>query len=538
MRILITDKLSQAGLQLLEEDSQLQVDVKTHLSPRELVESIGDYDALIVRSATKVTSEVIEHARQLKIIGRAGAGVDNVDVEAATRHGIVVMNTPGGNSTSVAEHAFALMLALARQLTRADASMKRGEWDKKSFLGNELRNKILGIVGFGKIGSALAHRALAFQMKVMAFDPYVPDRFARDQGVSLVPLDVLLSQADFLSLHLASTAETHHFMDEAKFRQMKPTARLINCARGEVLDENALYQALLENRIAGAALDVYQEEPPRNLQLLKLANVICTPHIGASTVEAQEAVGVEIADHVRTFLKSGLVQNAVNAPSISTEERRRMQPFLTLAERLGTFIATIAEGKIQEVGIRYYGELVHQNSHYLTNYVLTRLLKHASDRINAVNARLVAEERGIAVLETKSTRQRHFPNLISLKVRLDTSRKDSGQEEWIEGTVLLGPSGITTDSSFRVVSVDGIDVEAPLAGHVLFFRNEDTPGVIGNVGSTLGRMHINIAGFTLGRDENRKMAVGLVNIDDEISEETIRELQQIPAIRFLRVVRF
>ncbi|MBZ5538004.1 MAG: phosphoglycerate dehydrogenase [Acidobacteriia bacterium] len=561
MKILISDKISKRGIELLQREPDFQVDVKTDLSREALMTVIRDYDALIVRSATKVTNEVIERAKNLKVIGRAGTGVDNVDVEAATRHGVAVMNTPAGNSTSVAEHAFALMLALARSIPNANASLKQGQWDKKSFLGSELKDKFLGIIGLGKIGIEVARRAQAFKMRVMAYDPYVSERIAKDLTVALVPLEILLRESDFITLHLALSSATRGFIDSAKLKLMKPTARLINCARGEVIDEAALCEALAAKRIAGAALDVFAEEPPENRRLLEFPNLICTPHIGASTVEAQENVGIEIARQVRTFLKSGVAQNAVNLPSLTLEEFHKLEPFLRLGERMGTFLASIVEGRVNEIGIRYYGELAQINTSFISNTIVKALLLPVSDRVNAINARAVAEERGITVVESNSSRQRHFSNLISLKLHLtdgstpppqETKRtripaseggasslaaQPQTREEWVEGTVLLGPAGLLNESACRLVSVDGIDLEAPLRGTLLFFRNEDTPGVVGHIGTTLGRTHINIAGFALGRDENTHTAIGVVNIDDDVSREVLEEICRFPAIRFARVVK-
>ncbi|MBZ5552617.1 MAG: phosphoglycerate dehydrogenase [Acidobacteriia bacterium] len=561
MKILISDKISKLGIELLQREPEFQVDVKTDLSREMLMTAIREYDALIVRSATKVTNEVIEQAKNLKVIGRAGTGVDNVDVEAATRHGIAVMNTPAGNSTSVTEHAFALMLALARSIPNANASLKQGQWDKKSFLGSELKDKFLGIIGLGKIGVEVARRALAFKMRVMAYDPYVSERIAKDLTVALVPLEILLRESDYITLHLALSSATRGFIDSAKLKLMKPTARLINCARGEVVDEGALYEALAAGKIAGAALDVFAEEPPKNRKLLELSNLICTPHIGASTVEAQENVGIEIAAQVRTFLKSGVAQNAVNLPSLTLEEFHKLEPFLRLGERMGTFLASIVEGRVNEIGIRYYGELAQINTSIISNTIVKALLLPISDRVNAINARAVAEERGITVVESNSSRQRHFSNLISLKLRLTDGSGPMPQEakrgrvltpegggstlaappetreEWVEGTVLLGPTGLLNESACRLVSVDGIDLEAPLRGTLLFFRNEDTPGVVGHIGTTLGRTHINIAGFALGRDENTHTAIGVVNIDDDVSREVLEDICHFPAIRFARVVK-
>lgn len=537
MKILISDKISKRGIELLQREPKFQVEVKTDLAREELFNCIGEFDALIVRGATQVTAGVIERAARLKVIGRAGTGVDNVDVEAATRKGIAVMNTPGGNSTSVAEHTMALLLSLARCIPNANASLKQGHWDKKSYLGTELKDKTLGVLGLGKIGAEVARRALAFKMRLLAFDPFVSVRVARELNVTLVPLEKLLAESDFITLHLALTSETRQFINQARLNAMKPSARVINCARGEVIDEKALYEALVSKHIAAVALDVFSEEPPRNRKLLELPNVICTPHIGASTIEAQESVGIEIAEQVLAFLTSGVVQNAVNLPSMTLEEYHRMEPYLMLGERLGTFLGSIADGRLNEVGIRYYGELAQINTQFISNSILKAILTPISDRVNAINARAVAQERHISIVESQSTRQRHFANLISLKLHMTNTAGHQAHEEWAEGTVLPWTPGAPHPSAVRLVSIDGIDIEAPLRGTVLFFRNEDTPGVIGHVGTTLGRTHINIASFALGRDENKHTAVGLVNIDDDVAAEVFEELRKLPAIRFVQVVK-
>ncbi len=541
MRILISDKLSQGGVELLERDPDFQVDVKLNQSPQDLLAAIPEYDALIIRSATKVTAEVIERAARLRVIGRAGSGVDNVDVEAATRRSIVVMNTPGGNSISVAEHTLALMLSLARHIPQANQSVKQGKWEKKAFLGLELRDKTLGILGLGKVAVEVARRAAAFKMKILVFDPFVSERRALDLGAVLVSLDDLLRQSDFITLHLALTPETQGFMNAAKLGLMKPTAYLINCARGEVVDEAALYDALSQKKIAGAALDVFYKEPPSDRRLLELPNLIATPHLGASTVEAQETVGLEIAAQVRDFLKTGIPQNAVNLPSLTLEEFQKLDPYLRLGERLGTFLATIASGRLNEIGIRYYGDLNQMNAHVITNSIVKSILAPISDRVNAVNARALATERGICIIESHSSRPRPFANLISLKLHLDpptsATSPPTRREEWIEGTVLPGSWSSANESAFRIVSIDGIDVEAPLRGTILFFRNEDTPGVIGHVGATLGRAQINIAGFALGRDEQAHSAIGVMNVDDGVPDAVLEEIQSLPAIWLVKKIR-
>ncbi|MBI4481746.1 MAG: phosphoglycerate dehydrogenase [Acidobacteria bacterium] len=525
MRILITEQISDAGVDLLKSEKGWEVDVNIGILDGELLNCIPGYHALIVRSKTRITREVIERGENLRVIGRAGAGVDNIDLEAATRQGIVVMNTPGGNNVAAAEHTMALLLSAARLVPQADASIKSGRWDKKDLVGVELRGKNLGIMGLGKIGREVARRALAFEMRVLAYDPYVSARVAEDLSVELVSLDELLRQADFITLHMPLNAETRGMVDGRFIAAMKDGVRVINCARGELVDEQALFEALRAGKIAAAGLDVFQQEPPQNPGLAQLPTVISTPHIAGSTHEALEKVGYDIAAQVRDYLKEGVIRNAVNFPAIPLEEYRRLQPFLQLGEKLGSFVSQISRGRMVQIGVRYYGELTRLNVTPLTNAVVKGILSPIlSERVNLINARANAEERGINLLETKSSRLRSFSNLISVKLLTDQG------EEWIEGTVLH-------QTRHHIVSLDGIDIEAPLLGGILFVRNADMPGVIGQVGTLLGNRQINIANFALGRHTESKEAVGIVNVDSPVPDGVLEELRAIPAIRFARVVR-
>ncbi len=526
MMILVSDKLSQQGVDLLRKEKDWQVDVKTDLTPAQLIEEIGKYHALLVRSNTKVTTAVLQAAHNLKVVGRAGTGVDNVNLEAATKKGVVVMNTPGGNSISVAEHAMGLMLALARFLPQASASTREGKWEKKKFTGTELKDKTLGVIGLGKIGMEVVKRAKAFQMNVLVYDPFVSDRVAKDLNVRLVSLDELFPNSDFITLHVPSVDATRHMINAQAIAKMKSGVRLVNTARGELINEADLAVALTSGKVAAAALDVFSQEPPAaDNPLTKLPNVIVTPHIAASTFEAQEVVGVEIADQVRAFLKDGIIRNAVNFPSVTFEEYQKLGPFLRLGESLGSFISQIGEGRMEEVGIRYYGETVDLNTNLVTNAIILGILKPIlSEEVNIINARKVLEERGILLVESRSNRVRSYSNLISVKLRT------GDQEEWIEGTLL------SLDNT-RLVSVDGITVEAPLHGTILFIRNNDTPGVIGQIGTLLGNNNINIANFALGRSDGNHHAVGVVNVDSPISETVLQQIRGCSSIRFARVVR-
>ena len=525
MKILISEKLSQQGIELLQQEPAWRVDVKTSLTPAQLIEVISQYDGLLVRSNTKVTAEVIEAAKRLKVIGRAGTGVDNINLEAATNKGIVVMNAPGGNSISVAELTMGLMLAMTRAVPQASVSTKEGKWDKKDLIGVELKDKTLGVVGFGKIGMEVAKRARAFQMNLLVYDPYVSERLAQDFNVKLVSLDELFAGSDLITLHVPLIDATRHLISTQTIAKMKTGVRIINTARGELINEFDLAAALDSGKVAAAALDVLSEEPPpAGNPLLRHPKVIVTPHIAASTAEAQEIVGVEIAEQVRGFLKDGIIRNAVNFPSVSFEEYKRIGPFLRLGENLGSFISQICDGRLNEVGIRYYGETVDINTHLIASSIIMGVLEPIlGDGVNLINARKHLDERGILLIESRSNRVRSYSNLISVRVKTDV------REEWIEGTIL-------SQDNTRLVSVDGIDIEAPLHGSILFIRNNDTPGVIGQIGTLLGNNQINIANFALGRGENHH-AVGVVNVDSQISEDLLEHIRRCPSIRFARVVQ-
>jgi D-3-phosphoglycerate dehydrogenase len=526
MKILITDKLSQQGIQLLQQESTWQVDLKTSLTPARLLDEIAPYDGLLVRSTTKVTAELITAAQNLKVIGRAGTGVDNIDLEAATKKGIVVMNTPGGNSISVAEHTIGLLLSLARYLPQASSSAKEGKWEKKQFTGFELKDKTLGVVGLGRIGIEVVRRAKAFQMPIVVYDPFASDRLAQDLNISMVPLDQLFACSDIVTLHVPFVEATRNLINAESIAKMKDGVYIINTARGELIQEGDLTAALNSGKVAGAALDVFSVEPPTaEHPLLKHPRVIVTPHIAASTLEAQEVVGAEIAEQVRAFLKEGIIRNAVNFPSVSFEEYKKVGPFLRLGENLGSFISQVSEGHMNEIGIRYYGETIDHNTNLIANSIIVGILKPIlCEGVNIINARNILDERGILLIESRSNRVRSYSNLIS--VRLKTHVRD----EWVEGTIL-------SQDNIRLISVDGIDIEAPLHGTILFIRNKDTPGVIGQIGTLLGNNKINIANFALGRSEGNHHAVGVVNVDNEINDEVLRQIRACPSIQFARVVQ-
>jgi D-3-phosphoglycerate dehydrogenase len=528
MNILIAEPLSPAGLELL----QSQKDWNTIVSnPKEYARHLADADALVVRSAVEVTAEVLAKAPKLRVIGRAGVGIDNVDLNAATAAGVLVMNTPGGNAASVAEHALALMLAMARHIPQANASTRAGKWEKKKFLGSELRGKTLGIVGLGSIGREVVKRARAFEMRLLARDPYVTSQIAQDLGVELVSLDELYAASDYITLHVSLTPETDGMLSREAFAKMKSGVRIVNCARGELVDEEALREAIESGKVAGASLDVFATEPPpAGYPLFALDPVVATPHIGGSTEEAQEIVGVRIAEQIVEYLKNGVAINAVNMPALSPEQYRVLGPYIAVAERLGVFAAHIASGNPKAVRLTYLGRIADSNTHLLRNAGVAGVLRRSvGQRANLVNAMQIASQRGWNVGEHHDRRSVHTD---SVRLELDT---DSGVTV-VEGAVLLDKP--------RLLHVDGIYCEASLAGHLVFMKNHDVPGVIGHVGTVLGRNKINIANFSLGRrDEPLKPgepleAVALVSTDGLVPETVLAQLRENPAVKLAKSVEF
>jgi D-3-phosphoglycerate dehydrogenase len=529
MHVVIADPLSSSAIDILRAVPGWTVDARPSRAPADLAPDLAEADALIVRSATQVDEQLIAAAPRLRVIARAGTGVDNVDVRAATDRGIVVMNAPGANSVSVAEHAFALMLALSRSVGAADAAMKRGVWDKKRLTGAELRGKTLGVLGLGRIGQEVTNRARAFGMNVVAHDPFISEQVAATMGAELASLDELCSRADYITLHIPATPETRQLFDAGRFAACKPGVRIINTARGELIDEAALADAIRRGHVAGAGLDVFQVEPPRDQSLVGLPQVVATPHIAASTVEAQEMVGIETAMGVRDFLRDGAIRNAVNFPALPADEQIKLRPWMALADRLGALLVQIASGRTHGVGIRYYGAAVSAGSDLLASSVVAGVLRPIlSGAVTVINARAVAVQRGIEIVESRSSRPRDFANLLSVK--LHTSEGES----WVEGT-LFEPA------SARLTSVDGVEIEAPLDGTLILIKNDDQPGVIGEVGTILGRFGVNIANFALGR--GRGGAVGVVNIDvpagrGETVDRALEAIRGIPAVKAAFLVKF
>ncbi|UCF37191.1 MAG: phosphoglycerate dehydrogenase [Acidobacteriota bacterium] len=525
MKILVSDKMSAEGIEFLESQPGFTVVNRPGMDPDELLKEVADAHALIVRSKTKVKPEVIAAAKNLRVVGRAGAGVDNIDLEAATRRGIVVMNTPGGNSVSAGEHAFALLISLARKIPFAHASLKSGQWNKAAFMGSELQGKTLGIVGAGKIGSVLAKRALGFEMSVLVYDPFISESYAADLGVELCDLDELYAQSDFISLHSPMNEKTKHMINRETLAKMKGGAILVNAARGGLINEADLIEALESGQLAGAALDVFENEPNVSEALRNTDNVIFTPHIAGSTLEAQAKVGFAIAVQITNYLKEDVIVNAVNFPSMSTTEMASLEPYIRLGEKLGSLVGQICRTRVSEIGLRYYGDLPQMSYKPLGNYILKSILAPVlSEEVNAVNARKMAEDRGISIIETVSNRERAYSNLISIQLRGQDSM------EWVEGAILR-------EGNLRLVSVDGISAETQLGDHILFIRNDDTPGVIGQLGTVLGNANINVASFVLGRSDSHDHAVGVVNTDSGISEEVLEQIGEIDAVQFARIVR-
>jgi D-3-phosphoglycerate dehydrogenase len=501
------------------------VDARSGRAPEQLAADLADADAIVVRSATKVTAALIGAAPRLRAIARAGTGVDNVDVNAASARGIVVMNAPGASSISVAELTIGLMLSLARHLPAADAAMKQGKWEKKKFQGGELRGKTLGLAGLGRIGQEVARRAQAFEMQVVAYDPFLAPRVAADLGVELVSLDDLFVRAQYVSLHLPSTPQTRNLVNAERLAKANRGIRIINTARGDLIDEAALADAIERGHVSGAALDVFTKEPTVDHRLQSLPQVVATPHIAASTTEGQELVGVETAAALRDFLKDGVIRNAVNFPTVSQDEFKRLQPFLTLGERLGSFLAQMSDRNAQELSLRYYGDLAKGRTDMVTNAVIVGLFRSIlSSAVTLVNARTVAAERGLEVSEATSTRHRDYTALISVKLQTPDGKR------WVEGAVF-------EPSSARLVMLDGVAVEASLEGTMIVTANTDQPGVIGAIGTVLGRHGVNIASFALGREGDE--AVGLITVDEtrDIPERVLEELRGLPAVRAARLVR-
>jgi D-3-phosphoglycerate dehydrogenase len=523
-RVLIADKLSSAAAQIFK-DRGIETDVKTGLERDALIKIIGDYDGIAVRSATKVTEKVIAAANGLKVIGRAGIGVDNIDVPAATSKGIIVMNTPFGNSITTAEHAIALLLALARQIPQADASTQAGKWEKNRFMGVELTAKTLGVIGCGNIGSIVADRALGLRMRVMAYDPFLSPERAKDIGVEKVELDDLLARADFISFHTPLTEKTKNLLNAETLARTKKGVRVINCARGGLVDEKALRAALDSGQVAGAAFDVFSTEPATENPLFGHPNVVCTPHLGAATSEAQENVALQIAEQMSDYLLRGAISNAVNFPSITAEEAPRLKPYIALAEKLGSFAGQLTETGINKVQVTYEGAVANLKTKALTSAAVAGLLRPMLQDVNVVSATIVAKERGIVVEETTRETAGDYESLITLTVVTER------QSRYVSGTVFA-------DGRPRIVNIKGIRMDAEFGRSMIYITNLDKPGFIGKFSSTLGDAGINIATFHVGREAPGGNAVALIEIDGEMPADVLAKVRALPQVQQAKVLKF
>ena len=524
-RVLIADEVSEVAVQAFAERG-IEVSVQPGLAPEALAEIIGDYEGLVVRSATKVTPDLLAQASRLKVVGRAGTGVDNVDINTATKRGIVVMNTPHGNSVTAAEHTIAMMCALARRIPQADRSTRKGSWERGRFMGVELRDKTLGVVGCGTIGAIVATLAQGLKMRVVAFDPYLsPDR-AASLGVTLATMDELLGEADVITLHVPLTDETRGIIDADALAKTRPGVRIVNCARGGLVVESALINAIESGHVAGAALDVFEEEPAQeDNPLFARDEVIATPHLGASTIEAQENVAVQIAQQMAEYLLTGTVLNAVNTPSVAPEDLAKLGPYLTLAQQIGSFAGQIAADRIHGITVAYEGQASALDSRLLTAAALQGLLAPRLDDINIVNAPFIARERGITVREVRSEMTADYRTLM----RVEVLSQEHAQT--VAGT-LIGRGGQ------RIVEIEGIEIEAELGPHMLYFTNEDRPGLIGAVATILGEAGINIATFNLGRKEPGGDAIGLIGVDSVVPDEVEAQLRSRAAVIDLKRLSF
>jgi D-3-phosphoglycerate dehydrogenase len=531
MKVVVAEKISDSAVDLLREPGW------TVVTPDQIDGKLGaqlrSADALIVRSAVQVDAELLAKARKLRVIGRAGVGVDNIDLDAATRKGIAVMNTPGANAIAVAEHTLAMMLAMARHICRADELMHAGKWEKKSLQGTELRGKTLGIVGLGRVGMEVARRAQAFGMEIIAHDPFVSIVVAKEQGIRMAGLEKVYAVADYLTLHVGLTPQTTGMINAESIKKMKHGVRLVNCARGELVDEAALAHALKQGQVSGAALDVFVEEPLKNSALAALENTILTPHIGGSTFEAQEAVGYQIALQVKEYLKHGVIQNAVNVPSVSHDEYLELQPYIVLAERLGAFLAQASEGTVEEISLRYSGRIAEWKTDLIRNAAIKGILNEVlEEKANLVNAAAIASARGLRIHEARKATSSSGGSASVLSVLLKTG----SEEHFAKGAVLHKDTP-------RLLHVDGIDVEAPLERNLIYMRNRDVPGVIGRVGTILGKHKINIADFSLGRRMGSgkpgapREAIAVVHVDGRVPEAVLAELRKVPAIEQAKAIQ-
>ncbi len=522
-KVLISDQLSERALEIFQTRG-LEVDFKPGLPADEQIKIIGKYDGLAIRSATKVTGEMLSAASNLKVIGRAGIGVDNVDVSAATSRGVVVMNTPHGNTITTAEHAIAMLFSTARQIPAADASTQAGKWEKSRFMGVELTGKTLGLIGCGNIGSIVAERALGLRMRVLAFDPFLSEDRARDLGVEKGDLEAVLARSDFITLHTPMTDQTRGMINKVSLAKCKPGVRIVNCARGGLVVEEDLAEALKSGQVAGAAFDVFTVEPAKDNPLFGCPNFIATPHLGAATEEAQENVAIQVAEQMSDYLLNGAVSNAINMPSISAEDAPKLKPYMDLAARLGSFAGQLTETGLRKVTLTYRGHVATLNTRPLTAIALEGLLRPQVDSVNMVNAPLMARERGIEVTEVSNQEIENYQATITVSVETDRRQRSA--------------SGAIFGGAPRLVRMHDARMEAELKGFMLFVRNEDKPGFIGRLGSTLGNAGVNIANFHLGRAEGDGSAVALIQLDSVCSPEVLKTLENLPDVLTVKTLKF
>jgi len=519
IKVLVTDPLKEAGIKVLEK-AGFEVTQVGKKKVEELLDIIEKYDVVVVRSETKITKDVIERGKNLKIIGRAGVGLDNIDVEAATAHGIIVMNAPEGNTISAAEHAIALMLSLVRNIPAANYHVKSGKWERKKFMGTELHNKTLGIIGLGRIGKRVSSIGKGFGMKIIGYDPFVEGIALREMGVTIISLDGLLKQADFISFHIPLTDQTYHMIGEKEFEMMKEGVYIINCARGGIIDEDALYKYIKKGKVKGAGLDVFEKEPPENSPLLELEQVVVTPHLGASTEEAQENVAVQLAEQIVEAITKKVVRNSANVPYLDEETMKKLRGYLSLGEKMGSFLSQMVESEIKNIVINYYGEIVHYDLTLVRYYIIMGLFKNYG--VNVVNAPLILKEKKINLRESRQETGGEFVNLITVEV-------SNGKSISVSGTIL-------ENKEERIVKIDGFSVDASPKGYLLVCYNEDTPGIMGHIGTVLGKEGVNIASMTLGRKKKGGPAITVLNLDQSIDKKVLNKIKEFPAINSVKLV--
>ncbi len=526
MKVLVSDALGEIGIEMFEAEEGLEVDVKTGLAPEELKAIIGDYHALVIRSATKVTEDLLEAADNLKVVGRAGIGLDNVDIPAATKRGIVVMNTPGGNVVTTAEHAIAMMLSLTRNIPRGTSTLKAGQWEKKKLQGREIYNKVLGVIGYGKIGAIVANRARGLKMQVIIYDPFVTCEKIENDGYQCVSLEELYSQADYITVHVPKMKETTGLLNKAAFDQMKDGVMVVNCARGGIVNEADLYDALISGKVAGAALDVFETEPPGESKLLDLDQVIGTPHLGASTREAQTNVATAVAEQIILYLKKGSILNAVNAPSISGELLQKLGPYLNLGEQIGMLQAQLVNQPISEISIEYAGDFKGLDLSPVTTAALKGFLVHrVQDQVNFVNADSLAKELGVKVTESVSSESAEYLNLITMKA------KTNGYVQTVSGTIF-------GKKETRIVRINSFRLEMLPIGHMVLIHNIDKPGSIGQIGTTLGKSNINIGRMQVGQEEEGDRNIIFMCTDTPIPDEIVAELKELSLVKSVTPLEF